>query len=150
MSGITYRPKSLADLADHFASLAKQASTASYKATKVGERKALAREANTWNAAADVLRASELEPAQPAPVDVAAPTVHLNGTSRKELVEQLAEGWRKTSEAMTALQNGAPHARDYYIQTNPDAYNIARAQHSDRLRRLQSIKDELNQILEKL
>jgi len=44
------------------------------------------------------------------------PTIHINGTSAKELLEQLRNASVAVREARGALQQAAPHGRDYYPQ----------------------------------
>lgn len=44
------------------------------------------------------------------------PTVHMNGTSRDELVEQLCKVSRQFNNLMAALLDAAPNGRDYYPQ----------------------------------
>jgi len=54
-----------------------------------------------------------------------APTVHLNGTSKAELIENLEKANTALHDACSALAGTAPNARDYYPQ-GPDAYGKAR------------------------
>jgi len=70
------------------------------------------------------------------------PTIHLNGTSAKELCEQYSTAAFAVRDAINAVQNSSPHGRDYYPQGN---CNCARAQHehSQRLDALESIYREL-------
>lgn len=74
------------------------------------------------------------------------PTVHLNGTSRDELLDNLRKAWRAVHDAGEAVRKTCPHDRDYYTQSDPDAGKIARAQHIERMRKLDGIKDELKAI----
>jgi hypothetical protein len=74
------------------------------------------------------------------------PTVHMNGTSRNELQEQLLNARKAIRTAIEALSAACPHDRDYYVQS-PAAGSIARDQHRDRLRRLISVQTELEIIL---
>ena len=41
------------------------------------------------------------------------PTVHLNGTSREELIDQYSGIFTAIRATRQALQNSAPHSRDY-------------------------------------
>jgi hypothetical protein len=77
------------------------------------------------------------------------PTVHLNGTSRNELQNQLFNARKAIRTAIEALSAACPHDRDYYVQS-PNAGPVARNQHRDRLRRLISVQTELEIILEKV
>lgn len=78
---------------------------------------------------------------------IALPTVHLNGTSKKELVEQLMTAHTALGEAYSALQAAAPNGRDYYPQ-GPGAIQLALREHGERLQALQKIRDELVVIFE--
>ena len=79
------------------------------------------------------------------------PTVHLNGTSRKEL----AEGYYAAVIALTAALDvlghspPAPHGRDYYPQGD-DAIHRATEEHRDRIKRVTSVLEEMREIGEEL
>jgi hypothetical protein len=77
------------------------------------------------------------------------PTVHLNGTSRKELLEQLTEALERLRRAEGALMAAAPNGRDYYTQGNMKIVE-ASAQHSLRMKALKVIYAELEEIAEGL
>jgi hypothetical protein len=81
--------------------------------------------------------------------NLAIPTVHLNGTSRQELIDQLYVAVRALHEAGSALARAAPNARDYYVQ-NPLAFSLAQDQHYARMQKLRDITRELEQIAEAL
>lgn len=70
------------------------------------------------------------------------PTVHLNGSSRDDLVGQCREVYRAITQAMEALNQAAPHARDYYVQDDPEAFEKARRQHEARAQKLIEVMDE--------
>lgn len=71
-----------------------------------------------------------------------APTVHLNGTLKADLVAPLQEAVEAISRAIQVLSANAPHGRDYYVQ-RPDRYAEARHQHAQRLVALQAVANEL-------
>jgi len=73
------------------------------------------------------------------------PTVHLNGTSRDELVAQLRTAIEAIHAAESALTKAAPHGRDYYPQGS-DAIRVAQQEHAARLVKLQEIESELTEI----
>lgn len=73
------------------------------------------------------------------------PTIHLNGTSKERLIEALCEASGKLNEAYAALKETAPNGRDYYVQGNTALIN-AIAEHSSRLRRIDDVRKELNQL----
>lgn len=55
------------------------------------------------------------------------PTVHLNGTSAKELTNQAIKAGHALREAYEACSDAAPNARDYYV--NPGSMGAAQATH---------------------
>jgi hypothetical protein len=73
------------------------------------------------------------------------PTVHLNGTSGPDLLEQITKAREGVEAAIARLQDAAPNGRDYYPQ-GPDAYPAARAEHDARLQRLTTVERELQDI----
>lgn len=78
-------------------------------------------------------------------VPLAVPTVHLNGTSKDQLLAQLCDAGDALRSAITALANASPNARDYYPQGN-SACRLAADQHASRMQRLESVLDELTEI----
>jgi hypothetical protein len=49
---------------------------------------------------------------------LAVPTIHLNGTSRESLMEDLLGAYHALTEAIAALGRACPNGRDYYPQGN--------------------------------
>ena len=78
---------------------------------------------------------------------LAVPTVHLNGTSAEELMNQLRSAALAVQNAMNVLALAAPHGRDYYPQ-NSNAINDAMEQHRSRMRRLSEVHTELFELHE--
>lgn len=76
---------------------------------------------------------------------IAVPTVHLNGTSAKELLNQLKDAFTAVRQANEKLAQAAPHARDYYVQ-NDRAYALAREQHVQRVKSLEAVAADLERI----
>jgi hypothetical protein len=70
------------------------------------------------------------------------PTIHLNGTNQRDLLERLQTAYVAVGEALTALCATYPHGRDYYVQ-GPTAIQTAIAEHHSRLKRLSAVQDEL-------
>jgi hypothetical protein len=70
------------------------------------------------------------------------PTVHLNGTSAKELAAQYEAAYSAVGEAMRVVAAAAPNGRDYYVQS-PTAIGEAMAEHEARLRALQRIRTDM-------
>lgn len=75
-----------------------------------------------------------------------APLIHLNGTARTVLEGDLSAALSKLREAEEFLQCTAPHARDYY-PLGPSAHKTAMDQHLDRLKRIESVRAELSELL---
>lgn len=75
------------------------------------------------------------------------PTVHLNGTSRAALVEQLENAVNALRTATDAVAACNPHGRDYYTQ-GENALAEAAREHASRLARLLTVRDELSAIWE--
>lgn len=80
---------------------------------------------------------------------LAAPRVHLNGTSQDELLDQLCRACDAVRAAEAALCSAAPNARDYYVQ-EADSFRIAQNQHFERLNKLRIVREELEHIAEKV
>jgi hypothetical protein len=70
---------------------------------------------------------------------VKIPTVHLNGTSKKELLTQQRRIYDACEVLMVALREAMPHDRDYYVQDS-SAGSIAREAHRVRLALVDKIK----------
>lgn len=81
------------------------------------------------------------------PVSLTVPTVHLNGTSREELLRQVQAAGHAVWQARDALAKASPNARDYYPQGEL-AYPAARAEHDRRARVLLEVEEELSQLAE--
>jgi hypothetical protein len=75
------------------------------------------------------------------------PTVHLNGTSSDALTTQVREAQQALRIALEALQEAAPHGRDYYVQEGA-ATKEAIQEHTSRLSRVKSVLDEMSEIRE--
>lgn len=73
------------------------------------------------------------------------PTIHMNGTSKESLIDDLCEASLAINTAYEALKRTAPNGRDYYPQ-GPDALSAAVKEHDDRCRRLDAIKAEIDEL----
>jgi len=73
------------------------------------------------------------------------PSIHLNGTSKNELLEQQIEALRALRAAIAALRQAAPNGRDYYPQGTAAAAR-ALAEHSRRLGNLHAVETELEDL----
>ena len=81
--------------------------------------------------------------------DIMLPTIHMNGTSLAALREANDKAHTAVLDAIGVLAEAAPNGRDYYPQS-PDALYRAQNEHYDRVKRLQSVAKELEQIGEYL
>jgi len=76
-----------------------------------------------------------------------APTIHLNGTSRESLLYDLSGASDALRIAIEELAETAPNARDYYVQSDPEAYRKARTEHEARMAKLQEVRADLEAIM---
>lgn len=74
------------------------------------------------------------------------PRVHLNGTSKKMLVETYTEAYQAIQLALSALKQVELHQRDYYIQPE-GTWEVAVEQHRQRLSKLWAVAEELQDII---
>jgi hypothetical protein len=73
------------------------------------------------------------------------PRVHLNGTGYSTLLKEYLDAAIAVRKAMTSLREVTLHQRDYYVQPS-GAWRAAVAEGESRYRRLESVRDELDQI----
>lgn len=78
-------------------------------------------------------------------MSLAIPTIHMNGTSQKDIEGQLEDARSALVSAMEALQRAAPNGRDYYPQGH-DALSLAQKQHHARLKAIATVHDEVTAI----
>ncbi len=74
------------------------------------------------------------------------PTIHLNGTSKEQLTGALSAAYDGLNAAYDLLKQTAPNGRDYYPQGG-DAMEMAVDEHMSRLRRIDNVMCEIEQIL---
>lgn len=72
---------------------------------------------------------------------IVLPVIHLNGTSRAQLVDQLRDAYMALREAKEKLMHAAPNARDYYPV--PGRWELALKQHRQRLQVIDLLMTEL-------
>lgn len=77
-----------------------------------------------------------------------APLVHLNGTSARALVDDLHGALDAIRLAEAEHSSCALHPRDYVLHADAGAFLRARQAHFSRMDRLQSVRTELEVILE--
>ena len=73
------------------------------------------------------------------------PTIHLNGTSGEDLLEQVQTAYKAFDEARRALSKAAPNDRDYYMQEGSSCTE-AQAEHRERAEKIRSVKNDLRAI----
>ena len=73
--------------------------------------------------------------------DVVVPIVHMNGTSRAELLKLRKAAYLALREAEKALMQMSPNGRDYYPE--PGLMEKALTQHDRRLKTVAGLMDEL-------
>jgi hypothetical protein len=77
------------------------------------------------------------------------PTVHLNGTSKQTLLDDIEGAYAALDLAIRALANAAPNGRDYYLQ-GPTAIYTASAEHGARLQKMLDVKKDLEALAENI
>lgn len=77
--------------------------------------------------------------------NIQAPVININGTSKEVLMDQLVAVFHAGRALEKALAEAAPHGRDYQTAP-PGAYQMARKQHEDRMKRVSSVLKEIEDI----
>ena len=77
------------------------------------------------------------------------PTIHLNGTSKCDILERIREARCAINAASHALRRATPHPRDYYPQGD-GAFNEAKTQHFARMKALDDVSEELSFVYRKI
>lgn len=80
--------------------------------------------------------------AEPVARPLITPTIHSNGSGADALVEQRCNAATAARALQQALQDGAPHGRDFYPQ-GPDAYTAARDIYVARMRMVTELIEDL-------
>ena len=76
---------------------------------------------------------------------IVLPSVHMNGSGRKQLFEQHHNAYMAVQAAIVALRESFPHDRDYYIK-GPDVGPQARREAEARIEALEKVLGEVAQI----
>ena len=76
------------------------------------------------------------------------PTVHLNGTGRAMLTRDYLAAHDAVQAAIEQLAKVEFHARDYYVNPDPNAWPEARAERDEQFAKLESVRADLQAILE--
>jgi len=74
------------------------------------------------------------------------PTIHMNGTGKRMLVEGYENAYHALREAQKALSKIEFNARDYYVQ-GPQAWTEARKEMDERFAALGKVEQEIEAIL---
>lgn len=74
------------------------------------------------------------------------PTIHLNGTSLSVLTEQTQTARKALRDAVEALQEASPNARDYYPQ-GESAVFAAQREHEQRVAKLSDVLLDLDTLI---
>lgn len=77
------------------------------------------------------------------------PTIHSNGTSREQLLDQVCQAHFAVIKAVEALERAAPNGRDYYPQGN-SALKLATEAHHARVVKLVDVLVELARLAEEI
>lgn len=75
--------------------------------------------------------------------EIILPIIHLNGTSRDALLDQLCEVYSALNDAMDKLRQASPNGRDYYPV--PGLMDKAIEQHRRRQRVLSDLQAEIQE-----
>ena len=70
------------------------------------------------------------------------PTLHLNGTSKTSLIDDLCEASHALNVAYDAMKRCGPNGRDYYPQ-GPDAWGKARDEWTEIQKQLHAIREKV-------
>jgi hypothetical protein len=74
------------------------------------------------------------------------PSIHNNSTDKQELFYGYHTAMIAVETAIEAIQDAAPHPRDYYVQ-EAGSFRSALHEHMERLNKLYQIKGELSLII---
>lgn len=74
---------------------------------------------------------------------VTLPVIHINGTSAKTLKDEIKVAVAAIDAAKKSIEAMTVHARDHYVKADKQSYEFARNEHIERLKRLQTTRDEL-------
>lgn len=77
------------------------------------------------------------------------PTIHLNGTSAKTLLDEAREANLALHHAIAALEGITVNARDYYVQ-GTEAHGEAVREHQARIDAIRKVRVELNEYIDYL
>lgn len=73
--------------------------------------------------------------------DIITPIIHLNGSGKRALLDQLCTAYRAVQDAMDALRQCAGNGRDFYPE--PGRFERYERQHQERYMHLKTVLDSL-------
>jgi hypothetical protein len=79
-------------------------------------------------------------------LNLTRPIIHLNGTPKSRLLEDLSDAYDKLNDLYAAMKKCTPNQRDYYIHADQEAFSKASKEHEDRLRLLDRIQEEIDDL----
>jgi hypothetical protein len=80
-----------------------------------------------------------------------APTVHINGTSKDELIAGFANQYEALTDVLRCMERYAPHARDYYVLAGGGSkFKAAMDAHVKRIEAIVQMREDLYAMLEKV
>jgi hypothetical protein len=77
------------------------------------------------------------------------PKIHRNGSDGKHLAAKLRAASDALHDAIEAMRETAPNARDYYTN-GPNAFKFAAKEHHERIAKVEMVKDDLGKIWENI
>jgi len=87
--------------------------------------------------------ASPVQFLQSSEEQIVIPTRHLNGTAQKDLDANYETMLAALQSAIKAMEAASPNARDFYL--TPGSFEIAQAQHVERILRVADVKNQIEQ-----
>jgi len=75
------------------------------------------------------------------------PSIHRNGTSADTLLDSYVVAGQKIRDALEALDDATPNARDYYVQGD-GAFDAAMAEHRKRINCLRGVLADMQALAE--
>ena len=81
--------------------------------------------------------------------DIKKPTVHMNGSGKKRLVEQYSNAMHALNSALAALNEAYPHGRDYYVQGD-GVIEAACKEQDARIKAVRNVRNDMMDILRHL
>ena len=74
---------------------------------------------------------------------LAIPTIHLNGSNKATMLEDLANAREAIRDAIRALGETMPNGRDFVPTQGSEAFRLAQSQHRARVDALADVMNEL-------